>query len=949
MKLSEFLTAVVPDDGKLIIARMAEGQRNGKTFKYFKHIVCGDHEQAKQAIARLAKANVDTYYALASFKQGFHKNSKDKTVVRTHDNVYKLKALWLDIDFKGGLSTTTEVVAALREFCNGTRMPAPSILVHSGNGLHVYWPFTHPVSKERWQALVDAFKRSVAEQGLQADLACTADPARVLRPIGTRNFKDPANPKPVLPKYASGKLHDPTELERVLGVGTEAASLEYVDVPVYLHENNDRGNASVNNDLSGGLESFNGRTQVESFIPNIAKHCGVLAHIAESHGEDCSEPEWTATLQLAKHCADGELYYHALSDGHPDYTPEDTREKWEQRLENEAGPTLCDTFASFRPEICKACPHRNKIKTPLSLGEEEVVPVDAKEFPLTTWRPAENHMGMERKMFDPGSKQYFWEKVLTRSWELVGASSDLLSGAYTLSIGCRLGNAEPVHIDISGRLLGDTHALKKELGENGVPIKQSEVTHWITLMTTWLEQLQQKRNIGKSVSRLGWIEARDDSAEGVSVKGFTAGDSSFYPTGDPDTNLRIAAEYREIARHYLPTGSLENWQDAANFLCDQNNPAFTAILASAFATPLFGFTGMSGATMTIVSTKSGLGKTSAMKTAQAVWGSPTRGLNSTSDTYLSIIRKAAFLKNLPIYWDEVRGESALESFSKTAFDIAQGKERTRLNTNAEMREVNDWKTMVVGASNESIFDFMGSSGGQSDAPAARTFEVEVEPFIDPTRASRNAMFGLLDNNYGRAGQKYAEYIARNQVALATTVRKAFESLYTEWGFHEGERFWCAVVASLLVGASAARNAGLCSIDTKRLKGYLRDRVAVLRHRSGQILAGSSAREILIAYIQAHQDNQLIIDRFPAAGDTSDPMIESPPRNKLMIVRAGNVYRFVKQDFTKWLKASMHMTWSSLEKEMIVKLNMQQLNTVLAAKTKWQLPKARVVEVVLDDK
>lgn len=945
MKLSEFLTSVVPDDGKLVIARMCEGKRDNKTFKYFKHIVCDDHEQAKQAIARLAKANVDTYYALASYKQGFHKNAKDKTVVRTRDNVNKLKALWLDIDFKGGLSTTTEVVAALREFCNRTRMPAPSILVHSGNGIHAYWPFTIAVSKDRWQALADALKRRASDTGLQADLVCTADPARVLRPIGTRNFKDPTNPKPVLPKYSSGKLHDPAQLETVLGVDASGLTSLQSPVPDYLLGDNG-GSVGNLSDLTTGV---GGRTQVESFIPNIAKRCGVISHIVESHGEDCSEPEWTAALQLAKHCADGELYYHSLSDGHPDYTPEDTREKWQQRLENDAGPTLCDTFASFRPEICKACPHRNKIKTPLSLGEEQVVTVTAKEFPLSTWRPCENNMGMERKMFDPGNKEYYWEKVLTRSWELVGASSDLLSGAYTLTIASRLGKADVVQIDIAGRLLGDTHALKKELGENGVPIKQSEVTHWITLMTTWLEQIQQKRNVGKSVSRLGWIEVRDDTAEGVSVKGFTAGDASYYPSGDPDTNLRIASEYREIARHYLPTGSLEVWQDAANFLCDQNNPAFTAILASAFATPLFGFTGMSGATMTIVSTKSGLGKTSVMKTAQAVWGSPTRGMNSTSDTYLSIIRKAAFLKNIPIYWDEVRGENALESFSKTAFDIAQGKERTRLNTNAEMREVNDWKTMVVGASNESIFDFMGTSGGQSDAPAARTFEVEVEPFNDPTRASRNAMFGLLDNNYGRAGQVYAEYIARNQAAIATTVRSAFESLYTEWGFHEGERFWCAVVAALLVGAGAARNSGLCAIDTKTLKGYLRDRVAVLRHRSGQILAGSSAREIVIAYLQAHQDNQLIIDRFPVQGDTNDPMIESPPRSKLMIVRADNTYRFVKQDFVKWLKTAMHMTWSSLEKEMIDKLNMTQLNTSLAVKTKWQLPKARVIEVILDDK
>ena len=942
MNLSEFYAALLPDDGKLIIAKMCDGEKNGKTFKYFQHVVCDDHAQARQATAQLAKSGADVYYALGSYKQGFHPKPKDPTKqqVRVRDNVHKIKALWFDIDFKGGLSNPTEVVAALREFCNRARMPAPSILTHSGNGIHAYWPLTTAISYSRWQPLADAFKRAAQDHSLAADLVCTGDPARVLRPIGTRNFKDPANPKPVVPLFSSGKLFTPDELEdALLGSGGEDGI--HGAVPAYL-----RGHVAddVNEGLVGGLV---GARRVESFIPIIAKKCGVLGHILTVNGEDSSEPEWTAALQLAKHCADGEIYYHSLSEGHSDYTPEDTNEKWQQRLENDAGPTVCDTFAAYRPEVCKACPHRGQIKTPLSLGEEEVVTATGKEFPLKTWRPVEGHMGMERKMFDKANNQYLWEKVLSRSWELDSASSDIVSGAYTLTVTSRLGKARPVTVDLSGRLLGDTNTLKKELGENGCPIKQAEVTHWIALMTTWLEQIQQKRNVGRSVARLGWVEQRQDD-DSTEVLGFTAGDTSFLKNGDVEENLRISTEYREIARHFLPTGNIEVWNEAANFIADQNNPAFTAILASAFATPLFGFTGMPGAMLTLVSSASGVGKSSVMRTAQAVWGSPTRGMNSTSDTYLSIIRKAAFLKNLPIYWDEIRGEHALEAFYKTAFDIAQGKERTRLNTNAEMREINDWKTMVIGASNESIFDFMGQAGGQSDAATARTFEIEIEPFADPTRASRNSMFGLLDNNYGRAGNIYSGFIAKHQVAIAASVRSAYEHLYKDWGFHEGERFWCAIVASLLVGAGCAKKAGIVNIDTETLKTYLRNRVGVLRERTGQVMAGSSAREVVIAYLQAHQDGQLLVDKFPSPGDTTEPLIHSVPKSKLMIVRCDNTYRFMKQDFTKWLRTAMHMTFSSLEKQMIKELHLDIKSTILANGTKWRLPKARVIEVTLGD-
>lgn len=946
MKLSEFYTAILPTDGIKIVAKMCDGEKNGKAFKYFKHVPCGINSEVQKATIALAKSGADVYYALASYKQGFHPKPKDPTKqqIRVRDNVHKLKALWFDIDFKGGLSNPTEVVAALREFCNRTRMPAPSILVHSGNGIHVYWPFESSIAYTRWQPLADALKAAAQREALPADLVCTADPARVLRPIGTRNFKDPKNPKPVRPVFDSGKRYDVRELEVALLGGSGAAESLGIDgpLPEWI---NDKVSASVdvNDSLASGVA---GPRSVESFISNIGRKCGVISHVLETNGEDCSEPEWTACLQLAKHCADGELYYHTLSEGHPDYSPEDTTEKWNQRLENTAGPTVCDTFAGYRPEICKACPHRGKIKTPLSLGEEEVVTAEGKEFPLKTWRPVEGNMGMERKMFDPQTKQYLWEKVLSRSWELDSASSDMISGAYTLTITSRLGKAKPVTIDLAGRLLGDTHALKKELGENGCPIQQSEVTHWIKLMTTWLESIQQKRDVAKAVSRLGWIEERTDEDD-VKTIGFTAGDTSWLTNGEKEESLRISSEYREIARHFLPRGDLEVWQDAAQFIADQDNPAFTTILASAFATPLFGFTGMPGAMLTIMSTASGVGKSSVMKTAQAVWGAPTRGMNSTSDTYLSIIRKAAFLKNLPIYWDEIRGEQALEAFYKTAFDIAQGKERTRLNTNAEMREINDWKTMVIGASNESIFDYMGQQGGSSDAATARTFEVEVEPFNDPTRASRNAMFGLLDTNYGRAGYAYAEFISSRHSAIQQATRSAYESLYKDWGFNEGERFWCAIVASLLVGCGCAQRAGLVTINTKTLKTFLRNRVAELRVKTGHVLSGSSAREIVIAYIQAHQDNQMTVDQFPSRGVGGDPVVHAVPNNKLMIVRSGDSYRFMKQDFTKWLRTSMHRQWGSLEKELTDHHGLLELNTTLGARTKWALPKARVIEVTLD--
>lgn len=935
MNLSEFYNAVVPaDDGKLILAFLSN--------KGMQHVVCNDHAELQKATIKAAKSGFNVFYAMGSYQQGWHENPKTgKNQLRTRDNVHQIKALWFDIDFKGGLSNPTEVVAALREFCNATRMPAPSILVHSGNGIHVYWPLEVPIARSRWEELARALKNEAAAHGLPADPTCTADPARVLRPVGTRNLKDSNDPKAVKALHWSGKLFDPRDLEAaLLGTGGASGQLDiHGNVPDYL-----RGLHNGLTELSNGVA---GRT-VESFVPNIAKKCGVLAHVLQTNGEDCSEPEWVACLQLAKHCADGELYYHALSEGHPDYTPEDTTEKWNQRLENDAGPTLCDTFASFRPEVCKACPHRGSVKTPLSLGEEEVVTAEGKEFPLKTWRPIEGDLGMERKMFDPGTKQFLWEKVLNRTWEMQGASRDIVSNQYNITVASRLAGSTPISIEMDARLLGDTVSLKKELASNGCPLEQPELVHWNKLMSTWLQEIQKKRQVGNAVSRLGWIEQRTDD-ENTKIIGFTAGTTSFMANGTKEAGVRVASKYREIARHYQCNGDFENWKESADFVADQNNPAFTTILASAFAAPLFGFTGMPGAMLTIVSNESGLGKSSVLKTAQAVWGSPTKGMNSTSDTYLSIINKTAFLKNLPVYWDEIRGEGALENFYKTAFDIAQGKERTRLTTNAELREVADWKTMVIGASNESIFDYMGGLGGASDAATARTFEVEVDPFNDPTRASRNAMFGLLDSNYGHAGLRFAEYISTKHGALEQAVQKTYQSLYADHNFREGERFWCATIAALLVGAAVAKKAGIVSIDTKTLKRYLLDRVTVLRTRTGHSLAAASARELVIAYLQQHQADMMVVDQFPKPGRyTKDPVILQPSKTgKLMIIKGENdTYRFTVHDFHRWLKASHNISFSSIEKQFKNEISGTMMYTIFGIGANSDLPRTRLYEVQL---
>lgn len=941
MKLIEFLNAVVPQDGVRIAARQKTGNREGgKTFSYFQHLPCNSHEELQQGIAQIVKATKsNVYFALASYKQGFHENKRGKKVIRVRQNVKKLKALWFDIDFKDGLSNPTEVVAALREFSNATGMPVPSILVHSGNGMHCYWPLQTEITYEEWDTLAKSLKEHALSANLAIDPTCTADPARVLRPPGSINWKDPDNPKIVKGAF-TGQLFDAAALRAaLLGSSAAPATDSLGDVPRFLEGVVDAGSIQS---LCGTAGQTN---TVKYYWSEIVRQCGVANHYTESAGRDCTEPEWTAGLQLLRHCADGELYVHDISKGHPEYDPDATNDKWQQRMENDAGPTLCDTFRGYRQEICGSCPHNRKIKTPLVLGEEKQVTLSGKDFPLRGWRIAEDGHGMEKSVWDKESNQYVWERVLKRQWELHSASRGLEDNRYTYIVHSTLDNGDITVVPLPGNGLSNNTVISDTLSELGVPLLRGEMESWKTLMATWLEHMQRNRQQQAAVTTLGWME--DKSSGSVHRVGFTAGDTVFYKDGSSRAGLRATERHREFAYHYNVTGEYDVWKKVAQMIVDQNNPVFTAVLASAFAAPLIGYTGLTGGTMTVVSPESGLGKSSAMKLAQSVWSEPQTTMLGPSDTYNSTIGKVGFLKNLPLYWDEIRNDETLQNFNRVAFDVAQGKERSRMDSNSNIRTQHTWRTMCVGASNQSLFDYMAEQSGKSDAGPARAFELTLAPFNAPNRAAMQILFSGLNDNYGHAGQDYARWLAPNELRCKEEVARMNESLWESWGFHEGERFWCGICASLICGAQYAKEAGIVDIDIKTMAQFLKDTVALLRMKSKGHLDGISARELVIGYMQHHQQHGMQVDQFKNQGARDEPVVKVPPKDRLLYIWAadGRV-RVRKQDFGQWLKSSKRFSLTEMEREFTETLDMKEMHTILAGNTRWQLPKSRVLEFKL---
>jgi len=198
----DLLQTVQPDDGYFAVVGIKEGS-------WTKQELVATREEVDALAEEYMAEERNVFFGVAKY-------TTDEN--RTKDNVAGLKSFWLDIDCgeakaevnpktgrPDGYIDQEAGVEALKAFLATTGLPKP-ILVNSGRGIHAYWTFKTPVAPAVWQPAADRLKTLCEESFLQADPACTADKARILRLPDTRNFKNPDAPLDVALLYTSEQL-----------------------------------------------------------------------------------------------------------------------------------------------------------------------------------------------------------------------------------------------------------------------------------------------------------------------------------------------------------------------------------------------------------------------------------------------------------------------------------------------------------------------------------------------------------------------------------------------------------------------------------------------------------------------------------------------------------------------------------------------------------------------
>jgi hypothetical protein len=115
-----------------------------------------------------------------------------------------LPALFVDIDFK--TTPRDQARAAVRRF-----PLTPSVAVRSGGGVHLYWLLREPMALPEEAPRAKELLRGIA-RSLSGDLSA-AEPARILRLPGTKNFKYAPPPAVELARLDSGRRYNPSEFD----------------------------------------------------------------------------------------------------------------------------------------------------------------------------------------------------------------------------------------------------------------------------------------------------------------------------------------------------------------------------------------------------------------------------------------------------------------------------------------------------------------------------------------------------------------------------------------------------------------------------------------------------------------------------------------------------------------------------------------------------------------
>jgi hypothetical protein len=854
----DLLSAVQPSTGWIAVFSMKDGR--------VRQTLVNTREEADALFEKLTAQERDVYFGVARF-------ATDEG--RTKSNVLALRSLWLDLDCGDNkpYATKRAGMAALKTFCADTKLPRP-IVVDSGRGLHVYWPFEEAVTRPQWEAAASALHRLCTRYDLHVDPS-VFEVARVLRVPGTYNFKG-EEPLPVCVLLV-GSPHPFPDLCAMLGVEVEA---DVVDVRAHDPEGTSQLQLGSRKRPLTALGEMLADDRISSFAKIMRRSakgdgCPQLLSCYTERAQ-LPEPRWFNALSIAKFCEDRDHAIHRMSESYPDYDPARVKAK----IAHIKGPNSCEVFEKNNPGGCDGCPHWGEIKTPIVLGrdvrEAEAPAADgdapqddsaepSPDVPEPFFRGASG--GIWRRSGDEEGEPLF---VYEHELYVVKRMRDpTLGDVIVMRVHMpRDGIKEFI---VSNIKVAEPSELRKCLAAQGVVCGKKRFDLLTEFLLTSIRELQFKKKAELMRLQFGWVDG--DSK-------FIVGDREISATGTAYSPP--AAVTADIAARFVRRGTLEKWKEVFALYGRPGLEMHAFAALTAFGAPLFKFLGQKGAIINVIHPNSGTGKTTILHMCNSVWGHPSELCAKQADTFNTKVHKLGVYCNLPYTIDEMTNTSA-QDFSTLAYNMTQGSGKDRMKASVNEMRVNltSWQTLSLCSSNSSFYEKMAAHKHSPDGEVMRLFEYKIG-YSDaiPADVGKEMFDHVLMDNYGHAGDIFIHWVLCNLEKVMDTLRDVQARIDKGQGLTQRERFWSATIASNIVGGMIAKKLGLIDWDMNAIFAAVTRQL--LLNRKDVKPQSDDPLNAVAQYLSSHINNALIVNDAVDMRSNKPAMPLIEPKGELLI-------------------------------------------------------------------
>lgn len=884
----EFLRAVWPSTGLYCLAYPFEPGGDPRIHKVLNTI------EDVEAYVNAKHTKHDLYFTVFSlrerevfdeYKVNYKTGEKGAMAIRPNSNMLAAKAYFLDVDAgkKKPYPDQPAALKALVTFVEQAQLPVPTV-ISSGNGLHVYWLIDDQLSREHWLPTALQLKQLTEAHGLKTDKLCTADVSRILRVPGTKNFKDPENPRPVVILKA-GAVSSTEVLQKAIHDALIRAGGTPQAVPKFP------GSA-----LTGPLGAANLAREYDgppADVSDVARACKQLRTILKTRG-DCPEPTWThaiigTTMFMRSATMGGEQLAHQFSSKHPAYSKVETDAKIAYRRQKANAPTSCSKIAEVSPlgiSGCLGCPFANDPSVPnplvaarktarapqpiiqqLVLGAPVQVAIPDPPAPYT--RLKDGGIAKKGKNAD-GEEQveviYPYDLFPLR--RLVNADNSSEQQMWCVDLP-REGRKEFL---LDAHALYDSRKFTEVISHQGIYPHKAHVPYLQDYMVAYISELQKQADAETQANHLGWTE---DFTQFVLPDKILCQDGTVKPT-----TLGLGAQ--RATEYVGAAGSLEAQVKLLSFYNRKEYLAHQLFMLGSLAAPVFGMTGHHGMVVN-ASGDAGSSKSTALYCSMGWWGNaelyPINGTNSGATTRARNER-VTVLANLPIGVDEVTHLPTRETID-LAMGVSQPGHRLRLQTDGIERRSNGGHkaTILMTTSNNSLHTVLALDNTAGTAGSMRVFEIRFRLSGAHTKPEADAFLREVKQHYGHIGPQVMAYVVKHRAKVEQRIHAMMKKIDIEANIQASERFWSAYVAACIVIGEIAFALGLIPFDMAAIYRHALD-IEIPAQRGTVIEQYSSPIAVLADFLETIQGNILTTTQTQFSG-RMEPHIKRHPHGALL--------------------------------------------------------------------